>query len=78
MTRNEFIDIVEKYNDIELKIGNDNYTILTWTDMGITIARANETPQRGYSNAQSLLESFSVEGTPLSKILGTVELIFAA
>ena len=41
MTKNEFISIVENNNDIEFKIGNDNYTILTWTNMGITIAKAN-------------------------------------
>ena len=78
MTKNEFISIIENNNDIEFKIGNDNYTILTWTNMGITIAKANETPEKGYSDVQTLLENFKIGGTPLSKILPDIKLVFAA
>lgn len=70
MTKNDFASLIENGSDIMFSIMGRKYTILTWTTEGIAIGEQhpNDNELQYYISPISLLEGFTVEGTPLGEL----------
>ena len=79
MTRDKFKTIIETSGDIMFDCLDKHYTILTWTDNGITIGEQNnDNDDMVFKSADDLINNYLINGKPLSDIIDNIVITFVS
>ena len=72
MTKNEFIQLIDKSGDIMFSCNGHKLTIITWADEGIGIGFQNKDPTLNkiqyFASSTDLVNDFLLDGTALEKL----------
>lgn len=71
-------NLIEGGGDIEFSVNGKLYTILPWTEGGITIGPQGSDDDEVFDDADSLLSGFLVDGTPLANVIDRVKIVFSS
>ncbi len=74
MTRNEFIEKIDRGCDILLHVAGKDVGIFTWCDEGIGIdeSHPNEKGMQYFPTAEALVEGYLVDGVPLGDLVENI------
>lgn len=70
-------DLINIGADIEFSANGRMYTILPWTDEGITIGPQGSNNDMVFDDADALLSGFLIDGTPLTQMIDQVVIVFS-
>lgn len=70
-------DLIDSGADVEFSVNDRMYTILPWTDGGITIGEQGAEDEKVYDSVDALLSGFIIDGTPLISLLDSIHIVFA-
>lgn len=74
--RQKLISLIEAGSDIEFSYNGVMYTILPWTDDGITIGAQGVDNDATFPDAAALLQGYRIDGMPLEDVLPSIHLEF--
>ena len=74
MTKNEFINKIERGSDIMFDVHDKHFTILTWCNEGIGIdeQHPNEKGMQYFETASELAEKFLVNNIPIGNLVNNI------
>ena len=70
-------DLINSGADIEFSVNGRMYTILPWTDGGITIGPQNSDDDMVFKDVDALVSGFLIDGKPLANIIDQVVIVFS-
>ena len=77
MTIKDFKKIIDTSGDIMFNCFGDNFTILTWTDNGIAIGKANDDDNDCYyKSSDDLINNYKINGKSISDVVDKINITF--
>jgi len=78
VTRNEFIDLIDRSGDIMFSCAGKNYTILFWNEEGPLISEQNtEYNERVFPNGKTLVSQYIIDGKPLKDRIEEIKITYS-
>lgn len=70
-------NLIDSGADIEFSVNGTMYTILPWTDGGITVGQQGAENDKVFDSIDALLNGFEIDGVPLLALLDSICIVFA-
>lgn len=70
-------DLINSGSDIEFSVNGILYTILPWTDEGITVGPQDSDDDMVFDDADALLNGYLIDGIPLAQMIDRVVIVFS-
>lgn len=70
-------DLINGGADVEFSVNGRLYTILPWTDGGITIGPQESDEDMVFDDVDSLYDGFLIDGVPLRSMIDQIEIVFS-
>lgn len=77
--KKEIKRLIDKQADIEFSYKGKEYTLLAWTDEGITVGeKNNDADDNVFSDYDDLMSNFIIDGKPFGDIVEDIVIIFSS